>query len=125
MSSSSSCDITTQQKIAMMHSSHNSSCGFYENAPDKCRCQRFLFAKLKDTEIVSRLQMLATKENLEVDVSALSLIASRADGSLRDAESILDQLSILDKKVSLAIVQELVSLCSFFPLGFENTVRCE
>ncbi|CAK9255396.1 unnamed protein product, partial [Sphagnum jensenii] len=74
------------------------------------RCQRFLFAKLKDTEIVSRLQMLATKENLEVDVAALSLIASRADGSLRDAESILDQLSILDKKVSLAIVQELVGL---------------
>ncbi|CAK9190290.1 unnamed protein product [Sphagnum troendelagicum] len=74
------------------------------------RCQRFLFAKLKDTEIVSRLQMLATKENLEVDMAALSLIASRADGSLRDAESILDQLSILDKKVSLAIVQELVGL---------------
>ncbi len=110
----------------MMHSLHICfCCGFYKNAPDKCRCQRFLFAKLKDAEIVSRLQMLAAKENLEVDVAALSLIASRADGSLRDAESILDQLSILDKKVSLAIVQELVSLCSFFPLGFENTVRCE
>jgi DNA polymerase III gamma/tau subunit len=74
-----------------------------------CRCQKFLFGKVKDAEIMSRLQMLAAKENLEVDVAALSLIASRADGSLRDAESTLDQLSLLDNKVSLAIVQELVS----------------
>ncbi len=74
-----------------------------------CRCQKFLFGKVKDAEIMNRLQMLAAKENLEVDVAALSLIASRADGSLRDAEGTLDQLSLLDNKVSLAIVQELVS----------------
>ncbi|CAK9870726.1 unnamed protein product [Sphagnum jensenii] len=98
------------------------------------RCQKFLFGKVKDAEIMSRLQMLAAKENLEVDVAALSLIASRADGSLRDAEGTLDQLSLLDNKVSLAIVQELVGLIpddmllDLLDLALSadavNTVRC-
>ncbi|CAK9268043.1 unnamed protein product [Sphagnum jensenii] len=98
------------------------------------RCQKFLFGKVKDAEIMNRLQMLAAKENLEVDVAALSLIASRADGSLRDAEGTLDQLSLLDNKVSLAIVQELVGLIpddmllDLLDLALSadavNTVRC-
>jgi len=61
-------------------------------------------------EIVTRLQFLATKDALEVDEAALSLIAARANGSLHDAETTLDQLSLLDRKVSLAMVEELVSL---------------
>lgn len=61
-------------------------------------------------EIVTRLQFLATKDALEVDEAALSLIAARANGSLHDAETTLDQLSLLDRRVSLAMVEELVSL---------------
>lgn len=73
-----------------------------------CRCQKFHFGKLKESEIVTRLQALAEKESLEVDEAALLLISSRADGSLRNAESMLDQLSLLDQRITLATVQELV-----------------
>jgi DNA polymerase III gamma/tau subunit len=70
------------------------------------------FGKVKEVEIVTQLQSLATKDELEVEEAALSLIAARANGSLHDAERMLDQLSLWDRKVSLAMVQELVSLSS-------------
>lgn len=63
---------------------------------------------MKEAEIVGRLQTLVEKENLDAEEAALALIASRADGSLRDAETILDQLSLLDRVITLSMVQELV-----------------
>lgn len=74
------------------------------------RCQKFHFSKLKDADIVSRLELLATKEDLHVEVGALDLIAARSDGSLRDAEIFLDQLCLLDRNVSISSVHELVGL---------------
>jgi len=65
---------------------------------------------LKESDIIKRLQSLALKESLNVDNDAFAAIASRADGSLRDAEMLLDQLSLLDKTISSDMVQELVSL---------------
>lgn len=76
------------------------------------RCQKFFFPKLKDADIIYTLQWIATKEDLEIDKDALKLIASRSDGSLRDAEMTLEQLSLLGKRISLALVQELVGLVS-------------
>ena len=76
------------------------------------RCQKFLFSKVKESDIVRRLELLAAKEALIVGPGALSLIAARSDGSLRDAEIVLDQLCLLDKNVSIALVQELVSFFS-------------
>jgi hypothetical protein len=65
---------------------------------------------LKESDIIKRLQSLALKESLNVDKDAFAAIASRADGSLRDAEMLLDQLSLLDKTISSDMVQELVGL---------------
>ncbi|WOG86573.1 hypothetical protein DCAR_0205788 [Daucus carota subsp. sativus] len=76
------------------------------------RCQKFFFPKLKDAEIIYTLQWIATKEDLDIDKDALKLIASRSDGSLRDAEMTLDQLSLLGQKISILLVQELVGLVS-------------
>ncbi|KAM3362017.1 protein STICHEL-like 3 [Capsicum galapagoense] len=76
------------------------------------RCQKFFFPKLKDADIIYTLQWIATKEDLEIDKDALKLIASRSDGSLRDAEMTLEQLSLLGQRVSVALVQELVGLIS-------------
>ncbi|PIN06689.1 Replication factor C, subunit RFC4 [Handroanthus impetiginosus] len=76
------------------------------------RCQKFFFPKLKDANIIYTLQWIATKEDLEIDKDALKLIASRSDGSLRDAEMTLEQLSLLGKRISLSLVQELVGLIS-------------
>jgi DNA polymerase III subunit gamma/tau len=73
------------------------------------RCQKFFFPKLKESDIVNTLQWISTSEGLDVDRDALKLIASRSDGSLRDAEMTLDQLSLLGQRISMSLVQELVS----------------
>lgn len=57
------------------------------------RCQRFDFRRVALNDIVSKLEYIAEKESVKIDKEAMSLIARQADGSLRDAESILDQLN--------------------------------
>ncbi|KAI5064851.1 hypothetical protein GOP47_0019546 [Adiantum capillus-veneris] len=74
------------------------------------RCQKFMFNRVKDADIVFRLKKLAQQEKVEIDVDALRFIAAQSDGSLRDAEMMLDQLSLLGKKVTLDIVREMVGL---------------
>ncbi|KAJ0018914.1 hypothetical protein Pint_10331 [Pistacia integerrima] len=76
------------------------------------RCQKFFFPKLKDADIIYTLQWIASKEDIEIDKDALKLIASRSDGSLRDAEMTLEQLSLLGQRISVPLVQELVGLIS-------------
>lgn len=58
----------------------------------KSRCQQFNFRLLSGGEISDRLRWLAERESLDVEPEALELIARQAEGSLRDAESLLDQL---------------------------------
>ncbi|MBZ1356259.1 MAG: DNA polymerase III subunit gamma/tau [Candidatus Nealsonbacteria bacterium] len=57
------------------------------------RCQRFDFRKLILPEIVKRLEILAKKEKIKISNDALRLIASNSEGALRDAESLLGQIS--------------------------------
>ncbi|RKZ22712.1 DNA polymerase III subunit gamma/tau, partial [bacterium] len=57
------------------------------------RCQRFDFRRLTTDEIFTQLYEIKEKEKIEIDDDALKLIAKRADGSLRDAEGMLDQLN--------------------------------
>ena len=54
------------------------------------RCQRFDFRRIDSAEIVSRLKYVANSENLTLTDDAATLIASAADGGMRDALSILD-----------------------------------
>lgn len=56
------------------------------------RCQRFDFRRLTDTEIANHINKLASNENFTIDPGAAARIVKTADGSLRDAISILDQL---------------------------------
>ncbi|CAN6482903.1 unnamed protein product [Victoria cruziana] len=76
------------------------------------RCQKFFFPKLRDADIISTLHFIATQENIEIERDALKLIATRSDGSLRDAEMTLEQLSLLGQRISVSLVQELVGLVS-------------
>lgn len=59
------------------------------------RAQRFHFKKLLLLEISAKLKNIAEIEKIKIDDSALELIAASADGSLRDAESLLDQIASL------------------------------
>lgn len=56
------------------------------------RCQRFNFRPIRRDLLVGKLSEIAAAEGINIDSSALALIARLADGGLRDAESIFDQL---------------------------------
>ena len=55
------------------------------------RCQRFDFRKLTVPEIIKRLEIISEREKVKIERPALELIALNSTGSLRDAESLLDQ----------------------------------
>ena len=56
------------------------------------RCQRFDFKRIPLDQIISQLQLICNKEKINPDDESLLVISKKADGSLRDAESLLDQL---------------------------------
>lgn len=56
------------------------------------RCQRFDFRRISEVEISRQLQRICDEEGITYDEGVFSYIAIEADGSLRDAESILDQV---------------------------------
>ncbi len=56
------------------------------------RCQRFDFAGISLPSIVERLRSIVASEQLQADDETLELVARRAGGSMRDAQSLLDQL---------------------------------
>ena len=57
------------------------------------RCQRFDFRRLSQEEIATRLREVCGAEGISADADAVASVARRADGSLRDALAILDQLT--------------------------------
>ena len=56
------------------------------------RCQRYDFRRIKLREIVERLGAIAKSESLDITDGALVLLAREADGSMRDAQSLLEQV---------------------------------
>src|SRR5438132_6686349 len=56
------------------------------------RCQQFVFRRHSEEQIISRLTHIARTEQVSVDADAMQLIARTAQGSMRDAVGLLDQL---------------------------------
>src|SRR5438445_2174937 len=56
------------------------------------RCQQFVFRRHSEDQIVARLTHIAKTEDVSVDAEAMQLIARTAQGSMRDAVGLLDQL---------------------------------
>lgn len=56
------------------------------------RCQRFEFRSMEIETIVGQLKFIADKEGIEIDRDSLLTIARKADGSMRDSQSIFDQV---------------------------------
>lgn len=77
------------------------------------RCQRFDFRRINETSIVGALQRVATSDALNIDQSALELLARRAQGSLRDAFSLLDQtVAYAEGNITRAEVEEALGVIS-------------
>ena len=73
------------------------------------RCQRFDFNAIKGSSISSRLQQIAELEGAEVEEGVFDVLARRANGSMRDAQSLLEQLlSFSPNYISLADVHNML-----------------
>lgn len=77
------------------------------------RCQRYQLKRLGTPVIVAQLQQVLKQEKIEAEPAALTLIANQAEGALRDALSLLDQVLSLGKK-PLA-VKDVVELLGVMP----------
>jgi DNA polymerase-3 subunit gamma/tau len=56
------------------------------------RCQRFDFRRVPLREIVTQLRNICAKEGVQIDDTSLLLVAKKAEGSMRDSQSLLDQV---------------------------------
>lgn len=76
------------------------------------RCQRFDFTPLSILEIVGRLKKISKAEKIKFDEDGLRMIAAAASGGMRDAISILDQLSSSGKKINTVMIQDTLGVVS-------------
>jgi DNA polymerase-3 subunit gamma/tau len=72
------------------------------------RCQRFDFRRIPLQALEQHLGWIAEQESIGITPEALHVVAQRAQGGLRDAESLLDQLSLLPAPIEATAVWELL-----------------
>ena len=72
------------------------------------RCQRFDFRRIPLEAMVKHLHHIAIEEKIDITTEAIQMIAQIAQGGLRDAESLLDQLSLLAGEITVERVWDLV-----------------
>lgn len=76
------------------------------------RCQRFEFKNLSVEKLEDRLKYISENERLDIEEDAIKKIATLAKGGLRDAISILDQVSNYSEKITLENILEVTSSIS-------------
>ncbi|HUX35508.1 MAG TPA: DNA polymerase III subunit gamma/tau, partial [Candidatus Paceibacterota bacterium] len=81
----------------------------YEKLPATItsRVQRFIFKKQPKTKIMEKLATIAKAEKIDIEPAALELVAAAGEGSFRDAESLLDQISSFGGKIDLETAERL------------------
>ncbi len=84
------------------------------------RCQRFDFAKVGMEKIVQRMERIVKEEKIKIDKKVLQTIATRSEGCVRDAESLLSQLmSLNDKNITEKEASLIIPLAQTdFIIGF-------
>lgn len=77
------------------------------------RCQRFNLTRIPEKELIGKLERIASTLEVEIETDALKQVALLSEGSLRDAESLLDQLISYGKTpITLADTREAFGLIS-------------
>ena len=77
------------------------------------RTQRYHFKKLSIVQMVEKLQTVVKSEKLKVTTDALEFIAALGEGSLRDSESLLDQMASLTDNIDLPAVEKNIGRVGF------------
>lgn len=91
----------------------------YEKVPATItsRTQRFVFKKIPKTKIYEKLKNIIAAEKISIEGDALELVAASGEGSFRDAESLLDQLSSSGEKITLGMVEQLTGRTGLKKVG--------
>ena len=76
------------------------------------RCQRFEFKSLSQEQLIDRLKYISENEGIVIEDAAIEKIATLAKGGLRDAISILDQVSNYSEEITLNHILEVTSSIS-------------
>jgi len=75
------------------------------------RCQRFDFKRIPPGQMINHLEKIVKDEHVEIDKSGLAIIAREAEGSMRDGESLLDQvISFAGHKVKDTDITEILGI---------------
>ncbi|RJR45450.1 MAG: DNA polymerase III subunit gamma/tau [Desulfobacteraceae bacterium] len=75
------------------------------------RCQRFDFKRIPPQNLVLQLEKISVREGFEISKTGLAIIAAKAEGSMRDAESLLDQvISFTGRKVEDADIADILGI---------------
>ena len=75
------------------------------------RCQRFDFRRIQLDKIKQQLSKIAKEENISIDDKTLTIISKKADGALRDAQSLFDQvISFCGEKIDPETVSKMLNL---------------
>ncbi len=78
------------------------------------RCQRFDFNRISSTTITDRMKYILDEEKIKYDSESLSAISLKADGSMRDALSILDQvISFAGEKIAFDQISSILGLIPY------------
>jgi len=75
------------------------------------RCQRFDFKRIPLSQIINHLKRIAEEEGIEIGTSGLAIIAREAEGGMRDAESLMDQvISFSGQKVEEKDITDILGI---------------
>jgi DNA polymerase-3 subunit gamma/tau len=75
------------------------------------RCQRFDFARLRSSEAVERMRFICDQEGIEIETDGLAVIASKGEGSMRDALTLLDQVVATgERPITAQVVRETLGM---------------
>lgn len=70
------------------------------------RCQRYDFRRIRQEDLVTRLQFIAEQENISLEPEAAELMARLSDGGMRDAISLLDRCAALGDVITASMTAE-------------------
>ncbi|WP_461831686.1 DNA polymerase III subunit gamma/tau [Aquifex sp.] len=77
------------------------------------RCQRIIFSKVPKEKVIEYMKLICSKEGIEYEEEALSILAHASEGCMRDAASLLDQASVYGEgKVTKEAVENFLGILS-------------